>query len=119
MIITVKCNPTYRRYREKLSGPTSKLKKIIYITGSQEFPTLLHFAAKWGLENFAMHLVECPGGDRACEIRNSNSKLPADLAESAGFSKLATSLRSFSVILIRYFIERCAHLAHMFIFYSK
>lgn len=65
--------------------------------GSEEYPTLLHFAAKWGLDYFAMLLVECPGGDQACENRNCNGKTPADLAESAGFSKLATSLRSFSV----------------------
>lgn len=89
-----------------LQTPVFRKLSIIYVTGSEEFPTLLHFAAKWGLENFAMHLVECPGGDRACEIRNINGKSPADLAESSAYSKLATSLRSFSVITLIRYIDR-------------
>ena len=69
-----------------------------YHIGSEEYPTLLHFAARWGLENLAMQLVECPGGDVACETKNVSGKTPADLAEMVGFSKLALSLKSFSVI---------------------
>ncbi|KRT80625.1 hypothetical protein AMK59_5712 [Oryctes borbonicus] len=35
---------------------------------SEEFPTLLHFAAKYGLEKMAMQLLDCPGW--RCRFRN-------------------------------------------------
>lgn len=44
-----------------------------------------------------MQLVDCPGGEIACEMRNYSGKTPAELAESAGFIKLSGSLKSFSV----------------------
>lgn len=65
--------------------------------GSEEYPTLLHFAARWGLEHLCMQLMDCPGGDVACELRNYSGKTPAELAEASGFTKLAGSLKSFSV----------------------
>ncbi|KAK9693547.1 Dof, BCAP, and BANK (DBB) motif [Popillia japonica] len=61
----------------------------------EEFPTLLHFAAKYGLEKMAMQLIDCPGGDAASEIRNSNDCLPADIAELEGFPELAQMLRGY------------------------
>ncbi|KAI4459417.1 bank1/pik3ap1 family member [Holotrichia oblita] len=63
--------------------------------GCEEFPTLLHFAAKYGLEKMAMQLIDCPGGDAASEIRNSNDCLPADIAELEGFAELAQMLRGY------------------------
>lgn len=64
---------------------------------AEEFPTLLHFAARWGLEQLAVQLMECPGGEQACELRNVAGRTPAEMAEGAGHAKLAASLKSFAV----------------------
>lgn len=45
----------------------------------------------------AMQLIDCPGGDAASEIRNSNDCLPADIAELEGFPELAQMLRGYMV----------------------
>lgn len=44
-----------------------------------------------------MQLLDCPGGDVASEIRNSNDCLPADIAEFEGFTELAQMLRGYMV----------------------
>lgn len=64
-------------------------------TSPEEYPTLLHFAARYGLEKFAWQLLECPGGEYACEIRNACELTPAEMAEAAGHSKLANILRGY------------------------
>ncbi|KAJ9591923.1 hypothetical protein L9F63_001525 [Diploptera punctata] len=64
-------------------------------TSPEEYPTLLHFAARHGLEKFAWQLLECPGGEYACEIRNVCELTPAEMAEAAGHSKLANTLRGY------------------------
>lgn len=66
----------------------------------EEFPTLLHFAARYGCERLALFLLECPGAELACEIKNNSAKTPADIAELHGHAKLASSLRNFSVIIL-------------------
>uniref|UniRef100_A0A1A9WPE8 DBB domain-containing protein n=1 Tax=Glossina brevipalpis TaxID=37001 RepID=A0A1A9WPE8_9MUSC len=65
-------------------------------TSPEEYPTLLHFAARWGLTRLCMQLLECPGGDTACGVRNCSGKTPAELAESEGHHKLARNIMSFS-----------------------
>lgn len=67
------------------------------ISGTLENPTLLHFAARFGLEKMSWQLLECPGADIACDMKNVNGSTPADLAEQAGFSYLAHQLKSFRV----------------------
>lgn len=62
----------------------------------EEYPTLLHFAARWGLNRLCMQLMECPGGDTACGIRNCSGKTPAELADMEGHHKLARNIMSFS-----------------------
>ncbi|XP_058055655.1 uncharacterized protein LOC131207063 [Anopheles bellator] len=62
----------------------------------EEYPTLLHFAAKWGLERLCMQLIESPGGEIACEMRNISGRTPSDVAEAAGHFKIASSLKNFS-----------------------
>ncbi|XP_021917615.1 phosphoinositide 3-kinase adapter protein 1 isoform X3 [Zootermopsis nevadensis] len=64
-------------------------------TSPEEYPTLLHFAARNGLEKLAWQLLECPGGEHACEIRNACELTPAEMAEAAGHSKLANALRGY------------------------
>jgi phosphoinositide 3-kinase adapter protein 1 len=66
----------------------------------EEFPTLIHFAARWGLERLGLLLLECPGAEMACEIKNVNGKSPADIAELHGHQKLASSFKNFSVRFI-------------------
>ncbi|KAL0274845.1 UNVERIFIED_CONTAM: hypothetical protein PYX00_002877 [Menopon gallinae] len=62
------------------------------VISKEEYPTLLHFAARFGLEKLAWMLLECPGGELACEIRNICELTPSEMAESAGHSKLANAL---------------------------
>ncbi|XP_055586427.1 uncharacterized protein LOC129739072 isoform X2 [Uranotaenia lowii] len=70
--------------------------KMARETSPEEYPTLLHFAAYWGLERLCLQLMDCPGGDIACEIRNISGRTPVDLAELGGHYKLAKSFRNFS-----------------------
>nr|CAD7400143.1 unnamed protein product [Timema cristinae] len=63
--------------------------------GPEEYPTLLHFAARFGLEKLSWQLLECPGGEQACEIRNVCELTPAEMAEGAGHTKLANALRGY------------------------
>lgn len=64
-------------------------------TSKEEFPTLLHFAARFGLEKLCWQLLECPGGEGASQIKNANQLSPADLAEKHGHTSLAHSLNSY------------------------
>ncbi|XP_054268083.1 phosphoinositide 3-kinase adapter protein 1-like isoform X2 [Macrosteles quadrilineatus] len=66
-----------------------------YHSSCEEFPTLLHFAAKFGLEKLTWQLLECPGGEQASQIRNSCQLTAADLAERAGHARLANTLKGF------------------------
>lgn len=75
---------------------------IIGLTGPEEYPTLLHFAARFGLEKLAWQLLECPGGEQACEIRNVCELTPAEMAEVSGHGKLAQSLRGYMVVPMLY-----------------
>jgi phosphoinositide 3-kinase adapter protein 1 len=63
----------------------------------EEYPTLMHFAARWGFERLGLLLLECHGAEMACEIKNVNGKTPADIAELHGHSKLGSSFKNFSV----------------------
>jgi len=65
--------------------------------GKEELPTLLHFAAKFGFEQLAWALVESPGGDIACEIRNNKELTPAEMAEAAGHKRLSNLLNGYMV----------------------
>ncbi|KAK5649603.1 hypothetical protein RI129_000632 [Pyrocoelia pectoralis] len=62
---------------------------------NEEYPTLLHFAARYGLEKLSMALLECPGGDVACDIKNSCDLTPAEIAQYAGHSDLAHLLSGY------------------------
>ncbi|KAJ8875860.1 hypothetical protein PR048_023763, partial [Dryococelus australis] len=66
-----------------------------HTSSPEEYPTLLHFAAKFGLEKLAWQLLECPGGEQACNIRNVCELTPAEIAEAAGHTKLANALRGY------------------------
>lgn len=63
----------------------------------EEYPTLMHFAARWGLERLGLLLLECPGAELACEMKNVSGKTPAEIAELHGHLKVGSSFKNFSV----------------------
>ncbi|XP_026829203.1 phosphoinositide 3-kinase adapter protein 1 isoform X1 [Ooceraea biroi] len=78
-----------------LSTPSGMVPAHRNHTSSEENPTFLHFAARFGLEKLAWQLLECPGGDLACDLKNVSDLTPADLAEQAGHTRLAHQLRGY------------------------
>ncbi|XP_053161733.1 phosphoinositide 3-kinase adapter protein 1 isoform X2 [Hemicordylus capensis] len=61
------------------------------ITTSQrdeELPTLLHFAAKYGLKNLTALLLTCPGALQAYSVANKLGHYPNNIAEIHGFKDL-------------------------------
>ncbi|XP_032597429.1 phosphoinositide 3-kinase adapter protein 1 isoform X2 [Drosophila grimshawi] len=82
-----------------LNGPSERSQPHFFSrleSSPEEYPTLLHFAARWGLNRLCLQLMECPGGDTACGVRNCSGRTPAELAEQEGHHKLAQNLISFS-----------------------
>ncbi|XP_030012115.1 phosphoinositide 3-kinase adapter protein 1 isoform X2 [Sphaeramia orbicularis] len=55
---------------------------------NEELPTLLHFAAKYGLKKLTSTLLQCPGALQAYSVMNRNGDYPNTLAEKNGFSDL-------------------------------
>ncbi|XP_011862378.1 PREDICTED: phosphoinositide 3-kinase adapter protein 1 [Vollenhovia emeryi] len=78
-----------------LSTPSGMVSSHKNYLSSEENPTLLHFAARFGLEKLAWQLLECPGGDQACDLKNVSELTPADLADQAGHARLAHQLRGY------------------------
>ncbi|KGL93705.1 B-cell scaffold protein with ankyrin repeats, partial [Charadrius vociferus] len=54
----------------------------------EEFPTLLHCAARFGLKNLAAFLLNCPEATWACKITNKYGDDPASIAEKHGHREL-------------------------------
>ncbi|XP_014253061.1 phosphoinositide 3-kinase adapter protein 1 isoform X2 [Cimex lectularius] len=65
------------------------------LTSNEEYPTLLHFAARYGLEKLCWQLLECPGGELACQLKNAGQQTPAELADKSGHQKLAHALQGY------------------------
>ncbi|XP_078004681.1 B-cell scaffold protein with ankyrin repeats isoform X1 [Phascolarctos cinereus] len=63
----------------------------------QEFPSLLHCAAKFGLKNLAVHLLQCSGATWASKARNIEGEDPAHIAESQGHGELKKIFEEFSI----------------------
>ncbi|XP_071558616.1 uncharacterized protein Stumps isoform X1 [Temnothorax nylanderi] len=78
-----------------LSTPSGMVPTNKNYISSEENPTLLHFAARFGLEKLAWQLLDCPGGDLACDLKNVSELTPADLADQAGHARLAHQLRGY------------------------
>lgn len=62
------------------------------VSSGEEYPTLLHWAARFGLERVCWQLVECPGGGAAVAMRNVRHRTPADLARDHKHYRLADML---------------------------
>uniref|UniRef100_A0A663MTR4 B-cell scaffold protein with ankyrin repeats n=1 Tax=Athene cunicularia TaxID=194338 RepID=A0A663MTR4_ATHCN len=65
----------------------------------EEFPTLLHCAARFGLRKLATLLLNCPEAMRACKITNKYGDDPASIAEKHGHRDLRKLIRELWQIL--------------------
>ncbi|NXI53708.1 BANK1 protein, partial [Chloroceryle aenea] len=63
----------------------------------EEFPTLLHCAANFGLKNLVTFLLHCPEATRACKITNKYGDDPASLAEKHGHRDLRNLITALSM----------------------
>ncbi|XP_068923208.1 phosphoinositide 3-kinase adapter protein 1 [Petaurus breviceps papuanus] len=54
----------------------------------EELPTLLHFAAKYGLKNLTALLLTCPGALQAYSVANKYGHYPNTIAEKHGYRDL-------------------------------
>ncbi|XP_072293488.1 phosphoinositide 3-kinase adapter protein 1 [Eucyclogobius newberryi] len=61
----------------------------------EEVPTLLHFAAKYGLKKLTTALLQCPGALQAYSVMNKNGDYPNTLAQNSGFSDLRQFMDEF------------------------
>ena len=64
---------------------------------SAEFPTLLHFACKFGLSKLVEVILRYPGAYEACSLKNYQGHRPYNIAEDNGYDQLANELRAFHV----------------------
>lgn len=62
---------------------------------NEELPTLLHFAAKYGLKKLTTVLLQCPGALQAYSVMNKNGDYPNTLAEKSGFNDLRQFMDEF------------------------
>ncbi|XP_034407974.1 phosphoinositide 3-kinase adapter protein 1 [Cyclopterus lumpus] len=61
----------------------------------EELPTLLHFAAKYGLKKLTTILLQCPGALQAYSVMNKSGDYPNTLAEKSGFFQLRQFMDEF------------------------
>jgi ankyrin repeat protein len=66
-------------------------------THVKELPTLLHCAAKFGLKNLAIHLLQCSGATWASKMKNTDGSDPAHIAEKHGHRELKKIFEAFAV----------------------
>jgi ankyrin repeat protein len=76
----------------------------IFSVGDEEYPTLLHFAARCGLKNLTWALLECVGAVQAIYVRNCNGLTALELAEENGHNGVINCLQSFIQILVWFYI---------------
>ncbi|NXD82006.1 BANK1 protein, partial [Halcyon senegalensis] len=63
----------------------------------EEFPTLLHCAARFGLKNLATFLLNCPEATWACKITNKYGDDPAGIAAKHGHRELRNLIKELSM----------------------
>ncbi|KAM9295763.1 B-cell scaffold protein with ankyrin repeats [Morus bassanus] len=63
----------------------------------EEFPTLLHCAARFGLMNLTTFLLSRPEATRACKITNKYGDDPASIAEKHGHRELRKLIKELSI----------------------
>lgn len=63
----------------------------------KETPTILHFAAKFGLKELCAELLTCPGAAQAFTLENVHGLLPNDIAAAQGHGELEKFLTDYMV----------------------
>lgn len=63
----------------------------------EELPTLLHFAARYGLKKLTTVLLQCPGALQAYSVMNKYGDYPNTLAEKSGFFDLRQFMDEYVV----------------------
>ncbi|KAH0500785.1 B-cell scaffold protein with ankyrin repeats [Microtus ochrogaster] len=66
-------------------------------THARELPTLLHCAAKFGLKNLALHLLQCSGATWAARMKNMDGSDMLHLAERHGHEELRKILEDVMI----------------------
>ncbi|XP_034532567.1 B-cell scaffold protein with ankyrin repeats-like [Notolabrus celidotus] len=56
-------------------------------------PSLLHFAAQYGLKSVSSLLLQCPGAERALQTVNCHGQTPAEMAKNHGHAELHVLLK--------------------------
>lgn len=62
---------------------------------SSELPTLLHYAARYGLSEFSSRLIDLPDALAACRLQNKFGHVPEKIASKYGYTALAQFLEGF------------------------
>ncbi|XP_041866402.1 phosphoinositide 3-kinase adapter protein 1 isoform X2 [Melanotaenia boesemani] len=78
---------------------------------NEEFPTLLHFAAKYGLKKLTTTLLNCPGALQAYSVMNKHGDYPNTLAEKSGFMELRRFMDEFveTADMVKFHLEDTAN----------
>lgn len=72
------------------------LDSIVFLfVGEEEYPTLLHFAARYGLKSLTWELLECLGSIQALHVQNCDGWTALQLAEMNGHEAVVNCLNSF------------------------
>ncbi|XP_043953721.1 B-cell scaffold protein with ankyrin repeats-like [Gambusia affinis] len=58
-----------------------------------DMPSLLHFAARYGLRSVSGLLLQCPGAEQALRMANRHGQTPAEIAKSHGHKELHVVLK--------------------------
>ncbi|XP_069026457.1 B-cell scaffold protein with ankyrin repeats-like [Embiotoca jacksoni] len=58
-----------------------------------DVPSLLHFAAHYGLRSVSSLLLQCPGAERALQTANRHGRTPTEIAKSQGHAELHVLLK--------------------------
>lgn len=73
-----------------------------FFLGDQEFPTLLHFAARFGFKELVWNLLECIGAVQALYVRNFHGFTALQLAEMHGQIAVSNILKSFLQVVVSF-----------------
>uniref|UniRef100_A0A672ZP25 B-cell scaffold protein with ankyrin repeats n=1 Tax=Sphaeramia orbicularis TaxID=375764 RepID=A0A672ZP25_9TELE len=67
--------------------------EMLKLTKNAYVPTLLHFAARYGLKSVSSLLLQCPGAERAVHTANRHGQTPIEISKSHGHTELHILLR--------------------------
>ena len=77
----------------------SKADETCERVSAEEFPTVLHFAARFGLLELMWLLLECPGATEALKIPNADGHDVVALANLHGHTEIVSNLQSMQEVV--------------------